>query len=113
MKKIKHKKSLALFYEPPVFLRFAQSDSIDYRRVIKLVAENRVFRRQKSLEYAGIRVETRGVDDRVFPLVKFCYLLFELSMYFLSSTDKSNGTQARTVLIQSLLCCSDYTGVIL
>ena len=59
--------------------RFAQANAINDRRVIQLIRDNSVVRREKHFEEAAIRVEAARIEDGIFSTVK----LGNLSLQFL------------------------------
>jgi len=78
----------------------AQADAVDDRCVVQLIGDDRIVLAEEHFEYATIRVETRGEEDRRVGAEQLGNPRLEQVMLRLGATDESHARHAKTVLIE-------------
>mmetsp|Transcript_15771 Transcript_15771/g.61620 ORF Transcript_15771/g.61620 Transcript_15771/m.61620 type:complete len:316 (-) Transcript_15771:157-1104(-) len=86
-----------------VALGLAEAHAVDDRRVVQLVRQDRVFRRQQGLEEACVGVEAAGIENAVLLAVEARHLSLQLLVDVLRAADEAHRAEAIAARVQRLL----------
>ena len=78
--------------------RLAEPYAVDDARVIELIGNDRVLRRQNRLKKAAVRVEAGGIQNRILRAEKCADLLFKLLVNVERAADKAHGRAAESAV---------------
>jgi hypothetical protein len=95
-----------------VALGLAQAHAVDDRGVVERVGDDRVVLVEQGFEQAAVRVEARGVQDRVLRTEEGRDRLLELLVQVLRAADEAHAGHAEAVRIQRVLGRRDHVGMV-
>ena len=82
-------------------LRLREPDAVDDRRVVELVADDRVVGAEEHLEHAAVRVEARREEDRVVVAQERRHPALELEVQLLRAADEPHAREAVAPLVET------------
>ncbi len=93
-------------------LRLAEADAVDDRGVVERVGNDRVLLTEDGLEKAAVRIETRGIQNRVLGTKKFTEARLKFLVDALGAADEAHRGQSVSPTVERLVRGGDEFGVI-
>ena len=93
-------------------LCLAQTHTVDDRRVVQLVGDDRVLRSEQGLKETAVRIEAGRIEDRVLHARELRDARFELLVDALRAADEADGGKTEAPLVVARLCGGDQLGVV-
>jgi hypothetical protein len=84
-------------------LRFAEPDSVDDRRMIQLIRNDRILRTEESFKEPAVGIETGRIENRVFHAQKLAQLSLELLMHTLGAADEAHARESIPPSVERLV----------
>ena len=78
-------------------LRLAQADAVDDAGVVQRIADHRIALVEQRFEQTAVRVEARGVENRVLHAEEGAQALLELAMHALRAANEAHRGHAVAV----------------
>ena len=90
-----------------VTCRLAEPYPVDDARVIELVGNDRILRRQNRLKKSAVRIEAGGIQNCILRAEKGADLCFELLVNVERTADKAHGCAAEAAVFITFACRVD------